>query len=307
MVDRARRPSIAAAGGHHTLFIASLSTAPTVWARALAALLPDPTEGEALDIASVHSAAGIGGFASRPWRAPHHTASAMGLVGGGDPPRPGEIALADGGVLFLDGLAEFPREGTAAVADALRDRAVALGWPIDRIHVIDSDQGVSGAQAAGRDGFQHLVTEVAMGHAGIVLGLVLLLTFVLSGHGLGASGAANDLVAGVGLQVAPEAIKANGYLGPQVADGSPLGSWMTWEIVGVAIGALIGAFAFALLQELFKSEAVWGALARHWNLGLGLTIIASVALLPRGLVGLPQRWREALLGRSPRGSAEAAR
>jgi len=54
---------------------------------------------------------------------------------------------------------------------ALRDRAVALGWPIERIHVIDSDQGVSGAQAAGRDGFQLLVTEVAMGHAGIVLGL----------------------------------------------------------------------------------------------------------------------------------------
>ncbi len=54
---------------------------------------------------------------------------------------------------------------------ALRDRAVALGWPIERIHVIDSDQGVSGAQAAGRDGFQKLVTEVAMGHAGIVFGL----------------------------------------------------------------------------------------------------------------------------------------
>jgi DNA invertase Pin-like site-specific DNA recombinase len=54
---------------------------------------------------------------------------------------------------------------------ALRDRAVALGWPIERVHVIDSDLGLSGAQAAGRDGFQHLVTEVAMGHAGIVLGL----------------------------------------------------------------------------------------------------------------------------------------
>ena len=54
---------------------------------------------------------------------------------------------------------------------ALRDRAVALGWPIERIHVIDSDLGLSGAQAQGRDGFQHLVTEVAMGHAGIVLGL----------------------------------------------------------------------------------------------------------------------------------------
>jgi branched-chain amino acid transport system permease protein len=56
-------------------------------------------------------------------------------------------------------------------------------------------------------------------------------------------------------------------------------------------GALIGAFAFALLQEFFKSEAVFGAFARHWNLGLGLTIIASVALLPRGLVGLPAQWR----------------
>ncbi len=54
---------------------------------------------------------------------------------------------------------------------ALRERAVALGWPIERVHVIDSDLGLSGAQARDRDGFQHLVTEVAMGHAGIVLGL----------------------------------------------------------------------------------------------------------------------------------------
>jgi DNA invertase Pin-like site-specific DNA recombinase len=54
---------------------------------------------------------------------------------------------------------------------ALRERAVALGWPIERVHVIDSDLGLSGAQARDRDGFQHLVTEVALGHAGIVLGL----------------------------------------------------------------------------------------------------------------------------------------
>jgi DNA invertase Pin-like site-specific DNA recombinase len=54
---------------------------------------------------------------------------------------------------------------------ALRDRAVAMGWPIERVHVIDNDLGLSGAQAEGRDGFQRLVTEVAMGHAGIVLGL----------------------------------------------------------------------------------------------------------------------------------------
>lgn len=54
---------------------------------------------------------------------------------------------------------------------ALRDRAVALGWPIERVHVIDSDLGLSGAQAEGRNGFQQLVSEVAMGHAGVVLGL----------------------------------------------------------------------------------------------------------------------------------------
>src|SRR6202166_4307042 len=54
---------------------------------------------------------------------------------------------------------------------ALRDRAVSLGWPIDRIHTIDTDQGISGQHAENRDGFQHLVSEVALGHAGIVLGL----------------------------------------------------------------------------------------------------------------------------------------
>jgi branched-chain amino acid transport system permease protein len=55
-----------------------------------------------------------------------------------------------------------------------------------------------------------------------------------------------------------------------------------------------------LLQELFRSEAVFGALAKHWHLGLGLTIIASVALLPRGLVGVPGQIRERLIGRSSR-------
>jgi len=54
---------------------------------------------------------------------------------------------------------------------ALRERAVALGWPLERVHVIDSDLGLSGAQARDRDGFQSLVTEVALGHAGIILGL----------------------------------------------------------------------------------------------------------------------------------------
>jgi uncharacterized membrane protein YedE/YeeE len=78
--------------------------------------------------------------------------------------------------------------------------------------------------------------------AGIALGIVLMLTFVISGHGLGASGAATHAIAGVGLAVAPEATKANSYLGPMVSEGSPMGSWITWEVLGIGIGAAAAAF-----------------------------------------------------------------
>jgi uncharacterized membrane protein YedE/YeeE len=78
--------------------------------------------------------------------------------------------------------------------------------------------------------------------AGVALGLVLILTFSLTGHGLGASGAATHMVAGTGLMLAPEATHANAYLGPMVSDGNPMGSWITWEVLGVVIGAMVAAF-----------------------------------------------------------------
>jgi branched-chain amino acid transport system permease protein len=93
-----------------------------------------------------------------------------------------------------------------------------------------------------------------------------------------------------------------------VKDGYVYPELLSWHFSGAVLimiilgglghlrGALIGAFAFALIQEFFKSEAVFGAFAKHWTLGLGLTIIASVALLPKGLVGLPGQWRERLAG-----------
>ena len=61
-------------------------------------------------------------------------------------------------------------------------------------------------------------------------------------------------------------------------------------------GALLGAFAFALLQELFKSEAIFGSFSKHWQLGLGITIIACVAWLPKGLIELPTRVLQRLGG-----------
>jgi branched-chain amino acid transport system permease protein len=66
--------------------------------------------------------------------------------------------------------------------------------------------------------------------------------------------------------------------------------------LGYLRGAVIGAFAFALLEEIFRSEAIFGAFAKHWHLGLGLAIILCVALLPKGLVSLPSQWRVRLMG-----------
>jgi branched-chain amino acid transport system permease protein len=93
----------------------------------------------------------------------------------------------------------------------------------------------------------------------------------------------------------------DGFVNPELLSWHLSGAVLVMIILGGLghlRGALVGAFAFALLQELFQSEAVFGAFAKHWHLGLGLTIIASVALLPRGLAGLPRQWRERLAGRA---------
>ena len=91
----------------------------------------------------------------------------------------------------------------------------------------------------------------------------------------------------------------DGYVNPEMMSWHLSGSVLIMLILGGLghlRGALAGAFAFALLQELFKSEAIFGALARHWHLGLGLCIIASVVLLPRGLAGLPAQLAARLRG-----------
>jgi len=100
----------------------------------------------------------------------------------------------------------------------------------------------------------------------------------------------------------------DGYVNPEMLSWHLSGAVLIMIIlggIGHLRGALIGAFAFALLQEFFKSEAIFGNFAKHWHLGLGITIILSVALLPKGLVGLPQQWRDRLVGRASR-KAESA-
>ncbi|MEO8751116.1 MAG: YifB family Mg chelatase-like AAA ATPase [Casimicrobiaceae bacterium] len=115
-----RALEIAAAGGHSLLLVGPPGTGKSMLAQRLPGLLPPLAEDEALEVAAIASIAGRfvpGGWGERPFRAPHHTASGVALVGGGSDPRPGEISLAHHGVLFLDELPEWDRR----VLEVLRE------------------------------------------------------------------------------------------------------------------------------------------------------------------------------------------
>ena len=116
-----RALEIAAAGGHSVLFMGPPGTGKTMISSRLPGILPEMTDTEAQSTAVVYSVSAQGFDAThwrkRPFRAPHHTASSVALVGGGSPPKPGEISLAHHGVLFLDELPEFDRH----VLEALRE------------------------------------------------------------------------------------------------------------------------------------------------------------------------------------------
>ena len=164
-----RAVEIAAAGGHNLLLCGPPGCGKTMLARGLAGILPPLDDASALEVAMIRSAAGlppeVPGFWMPPFRSPHHTSSAVAMVGGGAIPRPGEISLAHRGVLLLDEFPEFTRSAIDALREPLEDGVITIARAAGTVRMpakalvvatMNPNRGMDGGRRHGRDGLERI-------------------------------------------------------------------------------------------------------------------------------------------------------